>query len=195
MRAANGEENSRSTLITGMPASIASVATSVRAAPSVGSRTIASTLLLMKVSTWAIWALGSLVPSALWKSMSSYFSASACALLLIAASQPWSAAGPEKPIVTVSPVSSFELAAFSVPPLVSPVGSGSLLVQPVSTTAETARAATPVSSLRRRGRVETDMVVLLVVWMGSEMCRGACRITGSCWTAGRTAAAAGRRPR
>jgi hypothetical protein len=37
-----------------MPAFIALVATSVRAAPSVGSRTIASTLSLMKVSIWLI---------------------------------------------------------------------------------------------------------------------------------------------
>ena len=63
-RAANGLENSRSTLMTGMPASIASIATSVSAAPSVGSSTIASTPSLMKVSTAAICAIGSLVPSA-----------------------------------------------------------------------------------------------------------------------------------
>ncbi len=64
MRAANGEENSRSTLTTGMPASIAWMATSVSAAPSVGSSTIASTPSLMKVSTWLICSLASLVPSA-----------------------------------------------------------------------------------------------------------------------------------
>ena len=93
MRAANGEENSRSTLITGIPASIASIATSVRAAPSVGSSTIASTSLLMNVSTCAICWLASLVPSAVSSSMSSYCSAASRALLLIAASQPWSAAG------------------------------------------------------------------------------------------------------
>ena len=62
-----GEENSRSTLITGMPASIALVATSVSAAPSVGSSTIASTLSLMKVSIWLICWLASLVPSALFE--------------------------------------------------------------------------------------------------------------------------------
>ena len=49
-----GVENSRSTLMTGMPASIALVATSVSAAPSSGSSTIASTLSLMKVSIWLI---------------------------------------------------------------------------------------------------------------------------------------------
>ena len=117
MRAAKGEENSRSTLTTGMPASIALMATSVRAAPSVGSMTIASTSSLMKVSIWLICRLASLVPSATRSSTSSYFSASSCAALLIAASQPWSAAGPEKPMVTVSPLSSLELAARASAPL------------------------------------------------------------------------------
>jgi hypothetical protein len=60
-------------------------------------------------------------------------------------------------------VSSLELAAFSVPPESPDVGSGSLLVQPVSTTAATARAAVPESSRRRRGRADADMVLLLVV--------------------------------
>jgi hypothetical protein len=54
VRAANGEENSRSTLTTGIPASIALIATSVSAAPSVGSMTMASTSSLMKVSIWLI---------------------------------------------------------------------------------------------------------------------------------------------
>ena len=65
-----------------MPASIALVATSVSASPSVGSSTIASTLSLMKVSTWLICWLASLVPSALLSSTSSYFLASASAELV-----------------------------------------------------------------------------------------------------------------
>ncbi len=130
VRAANGDENSRSTLITGMPASIAWMATSVSAAPSDGSSTIASTPSLMNPSTTAICALTSLVPSANCRSMSSYWSAASWALLLIAASQPWSAAGPEKPIVTVSPGSSLALTA--VVSLESLDSSGSLLVQAVS---------------------------------------------------------------
>ena len=52
----------------------------------------------MKVSTWLICVLTSLVPSATWKSMSSYFSASARADSVMPAIQPWSAAGAEKPI-------------------------------------------------------------------------------------------------
>ena len=99
MRAAKVLENSRSTLMTGMPASIALIATSVSAAPSVGSSTIASTPSLMKVSTWLICRLASFVPSATISSMSGYFAASAMAAELMAPSQPWSAAGPEKPMV------------------------------------------------------------------------------------------------
>ncbi len=120
VRAANGVENSRSTLTTGMPASIALVATSVNAAPSVGSRTMASTLSLMKVSTWLICWLASLVPSALFSVTSEYFFASARAELLIAASQPWSAAGPENPMTIFLPGSSlFDVAV--VVPLLSPL--------------------------------------------------------------------------
>src|SRR5829696_929408 len=140
--------------MTGMPASIALRATSVSAAPSVGSSTIASTLSLMKVSIWLICRLASLVPSACLKSMSSYFAASSSAALLMAASHPWSASGPEKPMVTVSPVSSLELPAFSaelLPPS-SPESSGSLLVQPTRRAAAASRAPAP-ATLRRSGLV------------------------------------------
>ena len=106
MRAALGSSNSRSTLMTGMPASIALSATGVIAAPSNGSSTMASTLSLMKVSTWLICRLTSLVPSATCRSMSGYSSARSRTLLVMAAIQPWSAAGAEKPMVTVSPSSS-----------------------------------------------------------------------------------------
>jgi len=106
-RAAKGLENSRSTLMTGMPASIALIATSVRAAPSLGSRTMASTPSLMNVSTWLICRFTSLVPSATISSTSEYFFASAWVALVIAPIQPWSAAGAENPIVTVLPGSSF----------------------------------------------------------------------------------------
>jgi hypothetical protein len=60
-----------------MPASMAAIAASVSAAPSVGSSTIASTPWLTKLSTAAIWAMGSLVPSATWKSTSPKLSAAA----------------------------------------------------------------------------------------------------------------------
>ena len=70
---------------------------------------MASTLSLMKVSIWLICWLASLVPSAVLNSTSVYFLASALAALLIAPSQPWSAAGPEKPMTTLSPGASLSL--------------------------------------------------------------------------------------
>ena len=124
--------------MTGMPACIALVATSVSAAPSVGSSTIASTLSLMKVSIWLIWRLASLVPSADLSSTSLYFLASAWAELLTAASQPWSAAGPEKPMTTFLPGASLSLAALLPVCWVEAAGvvAGSLLVHPAATRAE-----------------------------------------------------------
>src|SRR4051794_38602965 len=149
VRAANGLENSRSTLMTGMPASIACVATSVSAAPSVGSSTIASTLSLMKLSTWLICRFASFVPSATFRSMSGYFFASASAAELMAPSQPWSAAGPEKPIVIFSPVAwlpSDVACDGSVVAVVSPVVS---VVHPVMRPA-TAIVPTAAKTMRRR---------------------------------------------
>jgi hypothetical protein len=145
-RAAKGLSNSRSTLITGMPASMACSATGVRAAPSNGSSTIASTPSLMKVSTWLICVLTSLVPSATRRSMSSYLSASARAALVMPAIQPWSAAGAEKPMTTVSPGSSLSLAALLPPP--PPELSGVFPVQPASRT-PTPTSATAVDPTRR----------------------------------------------
>ena len=115
-RAANGLANSRSTLITGIPASIALVATSVIAAPSKGSSTIASTPSLMKVSTWLICRFTSLVPSATIRSTSPSASASATADLVIEPIQPWSAAGAEKPMRIFSPVAAAEVPAADSPP-------------------------------------------------------------------------------
>src|SRR6478752_1578310 len=151
--------------MTGIPAAIALSATGVIAAPSKGSSTIASTLSLMKVSTWLIWTDTSLVPSATRSSTSSYFAASVLADSVIEPIQPWSAAGAEKPMTTLSPDSSLEpaaaavvgaLAASSSPPLES------LLVQ-----AARDRAATPATRpMAKRFLVlrvvdRRDMVVLL----------------------------------
>ena len=116
--------------MTGMPASIACSATGVIAAPSKGSSTMASTPSLMKVSTWLIWVPTSLVPSATRSSTSSYSSSTARAASVMPAIQPWSAAGAEKPMTTLSPSSSLSLAALALPP--SPELSGSLLVQPAT---------------------------------------------------------------
>src|SRR3954463_3747415 len=121
--------------MTVMPACIAFSATGVRAAPSNGSSTMASTLSLMKVSTWLICVLTSLVPSATFTVTSSYFSSTALAALVMPAIQPWSAAGAEKPMVTLSPDSSLLLEALLPPPL--PELSGVFPVQPAR------RAPTP----------------------------------------------------
>src|SRR3954453_1818998 len=129
-----------------MPACIALSATGVRAAPSNGSSTIASTLSLMKVSTWLICVLTSLVPSATFRSTSLYFSASDFAAFVMPAIQPWSAAGAEKPMVTVSPDLSLLLVAL-LPPLL-PELAGVFPVQPAR------RAPAPTSAtavvVRRR---------------------------------------------
>ncbi len=82
----------------------------------------------------------------------------------MAASQPWSAAGPEKPMVTVSPVSSFDDAALALlPPSPSDESvSGVLLVHPV--TSSSAASAPPVSArILRMGCVGRDMVCSLDV--------------------------------
>src|SRR4051812_8617878 len=136
--------------MTGMPACMAFSATGVSAAPSKGSSTIASTLSLMKVSTWLIWVLTSLVPSATWSLTSPYLSAAALAAFEMPAIQPWSAAGAEKPMVTVLPVSSLELAAL-LPPPPPPELSGVLPVQAVMSTPTPTSAATAVVR-RRDGR-------------------------------------------
>src|SRR3954462_8412923 len=135
--------------MTGIPACIALSATGVRAAPSKGSSTIASTLSLMKVSTWLICVLTSLVPSATFRSTSSYFSASAFAAFVMPAIQPWSAAGAEKPMVTVSPDLSLLLLAWLPPPL--PELSGVFPVQPARR-APTPTAATAMVVRRRYPR-------------------------------------------
>lgn len=84
----------------------------------------------MRVSIWPIcWAV-SLEPSVISRVTSEYFSARCLALSLMALSQPWSACGPAKPMVTCLPglssAAGWLLAADSPPPL------GSLLVQPVT---------------------------------------------------------------
>ena len=104
----------------------------------------------MKVSTWLICVATSLVPSATCRSMSSYCSAVARAASVMPAIQPWSAAGAEKPMVTVSPDSSLSLAA-TLPPPSSPDSSGVLPVQAVMST-PTPISAAAVDVRRRYGR-------------------------------------------
>src|SRR3954468_16991799 len=82
--------------------------------------------------------------------MSSYLSACARAAAVMPDIQPWSAAGAEKPMVTVSPLSSLELAALLVPPPLLLSSSVLLLVHPATRT--TAPIAQTVVDVRRRNR-------------------------------------------
>jgi hypothetical protein len=75
----------------------------VSAWPSNGRITSALTFWLISVSTWLICWLTSLLPSTAFSVTSSYCSACALAFVVMAAIQPWSAAGAEKPIVTSLP--------------------------------------------------------------------------------------------
>src|SRR5882757_7986613 len=137
----------RSRLMTWMPAFIALRATVVSCLPSLGSITMTSAFLLISVSTAAIWAAMSLVGWTASSLTSLNFFASALALLAIAAIHPWSAAGAEKPIVTVLPGAEF---AFPTAAAVVAGGEDFLLlpVQAVSTVAAPTPAA-PNSISRR----------------------------------------------
>jgi hypothetical protein len=76
------------------------------------------------------------------------------AALLIAPSQPWSAAGPEKPMTTFLPGESLSLAARGAV-LAALSVSGSLLVQPAATS-----PTRPTAAMRRKAlrEVVRDMV-------------------------------------
>src|SRR5918998_4965080 len=65
--------------------------------------------------------------------------------------QPWSAAGAENPMRTVSPGSSLAVAASPPPPPPPPEASGVLLVQPATRT-PAPRTASAVDVTRRNGR-------------------------------------------
>ena len=142
-----------------MPASIACCPTRVSWLPSLGRITSASTLRLISVSTAAIcWAM-SLVGLTASNVTSGYCCACACALFAIAAIQPWSAAGAEKPMVTGAPGAE-PPAAGAGATAGPPAGvAGSLLVHAVSAApAPTPRA--PVRNLRRcRPRVGSDIFI------------------------------------
>src|SRR4051812_13836421 len=152
-----------------MPASIAFRATGVIAAPSKGSSTMASTLSLMKVSTWLIWTDTSLVPSATFRSTSSYFAASFLADSVIEPIHPWSAAGAENPMTTLSPDSSLAPAGAAAglwSSLPSPLES--LLVQAASD--RTARPATRPVASRFLDFVVVDRRDMVVLLVGAERC-------------------------
>src|SRR4051794_7981405 len=151
VRDALGEENSRSRLTTGMPAVCALRAISVSAFPSKGRMTSASTFLSISVWTWLICWLTSLLPSTACRVTSLCLPAWLFALVVMAAIQPWSAAGAEKPIVTALPGVSLPLppepeAAGAAADVVE--AAGSLLVQAASA-APAPIAPTPNNSPRR----------------------------------------------
>src|SRR5690349_24127200 len=144
---AAGSVNSRSRLMTGMPASIADLPTDVSWAPSWGRSTIASGLLWMSDCSAAIWAGASFPASTALRVTSENLAAWAFALAVMAPIQPWSAAGAEKPIVTALPGASLLEPVLTCAPL-SPLLLVSLDVQPARI-ALPARAAPPNSRWRR----------------------------------------------
>src|SRR3954452_12402478 len=98
-----------------MPACIALVPCAVSWLPSLGRITSALTFWLIRVSIAAICWVMSLVGFTGANVTSGYFAAWAWAFSAIAAIQPWSAAGAEKPIVTGRPGA--ELGPAAAPPL------------------------------------------------------------------------------
>jgi hypothetical protein len=101
------------------------------------------------VASAARWAAASAPASTLRNSTSEYAAACALALLVMAATQPWSAAGAENPMMTFVPGAAFGLLSVSSF-LIWVFSPGSLLVQAVSR-APAPRAAPP-KRMRRRDR-------------------------------------------
>src|SRR6266550_631511 len=132
-----------------MSASIAFLATAVRALPSNGRITSALTFLAISVSMDEICRVTSLVASTGSNLTSEYRLACASAFLLIAAIQPWSPCGPEKPIVTVLPGLVLSLLPAATWAPVDGV-LGVLLVQPTSSAPPP--IAAPPAGNRRRSR-------------------------------------------
>src|SRR3954465_8370311 len=102
--------------------------------------------------------------------------------------QPWSAAGGENPMVTLSPGSSFELAALFVPPpvLLALELSGVLLVHPVTRAAAPTVQTAVVIRRRKRRCLVADMCFSLRIVSLAPMAR-------SSWWAGQGGATADRR--
>src|SRR5829696_10098069 len=161
-----------------MPASIAFCATAVSALPSKGRITSELTFLAMSVSIEEICLVTSLVASTGSYVTSEYFLAWVSAFLLIAAIQPWSPCGPEKPIVTSLPGAALSPAGAAAWPLFSAAGvSGSLLVQ----AARTAPAPTtpPTARKRRRSRPAERRSVMKVLLLNRWLSGGLVVSSGS----------------
>src|SRR4051794_33060100 len=150
-----------------MPACIALVPCAVSWLPSLGRITSALTFWLIRVSIAAICWVMSLVGFTGENVTSGNFSAAACALAAMAAIQPWSAAGADKPMVTARPGA--ELGPAAAPPLGAGGGAacGVLLVHAASAApAPTARAPErkPRRARKRAVSVGSGIVALLSSW-------------------------------
>src|SRR3954467_2431581 len=154
VREPRGEANSRSRLTTGMPAACALIAISVSALPSKGRMTSESTFLSISVWTWLICWLTSLLPSTACRVTSLCLAAWSLALVVMAAIQPWSAAGAEKPMVTALPGVSLAAGAAPVEDVV--VDEATLLLVHAVRAAPAPRAPAPRSRPRRPSRGASD---------------------------------------
>src|SRR3954468_19478669 len=155
-----------------MPACIALRPSEVSWLPSLGRMTSALTFLLISVSTAAIcWAM-SLVGFTGSKVTSENCPAWVWALLAMAAIQPWSAAGAEKPMVTGAPgVALSPPVAATLAPVAGGAEAGALLVHAVSATpapmpSEPSRKPRRPGLDRPAGRI-SDMMVRSFVDGGS----------------------------
>src|SRR4029079_14152877 len=168
-----------------MPAAMALRPVEVSWLPSLGSSTSALTFLLISVSTAAICWVMSLVGFTASNVTSGYWAAWALALLAIAAIQPWSAAGAEKPIVTAGPDAALAPAEGAATLPLGAEPAGVLLVHSLSAAPAPSPSA-PISTLRRRraGRgkdsdVDSDMDELLRWRVNRLRMRSGARGSGS----------------
>src|SRR3954447_12186689 len=110
----------------------------------------------LPISVWiaAIWAATSLVACTVSSLTSEYFAASDAAFLATAPVQPWSAAGDEKPIVTVFPGASLPLPPPTAAALVGPAAlvAGEALLELLVHAVSAAAAPSPVAPSRKRLR-------------------------------------------
>src|SRR3954454_10675794 len=152
MRDARGVSKTRSRLTTGMPACCACSATAVSCLPSYGSMTMTSTFLPISVWIAAICAATSLVACTDCRLTSEYFAASDAAFFAMAPVQPWSAAGEEKPMVTVFPGVSLPLPPPTAAALVAALLAGEALLELLVQAVSAAAAPSPVAPSRNRLR-------------------------------------------
>src|SRR3954468_14473767 len=190
VRDPRAEANSRSRLTTGMPAVCALMAISVSAFPSKGRITRVSTFLSITVWNWLLCWLTSLLPSTACSVTSLCLAAWSLALVVMAAIQPWSAAGAEKPMVTALPGVPLPLAAALAEAVVA--DDAALLLVHAVRAAPAPRAPAPKSRPRRpsSGPLDEGDIVDLFRW---DVRRGGYGCGGARWCEWRAAAGARRR--